>query len=186
MFKSDQISSIRMTTKSATLAPKEPQVPSKGHMLVGKGLKTLKGIEFPPNITTLDVSHNSLRNLIGCPPGITDLFCYDNELTDFTGVPAGLIRIDAHSNPIRTTKGLEVCANLKDVTLYMCELTELGGFPNSVEELNVAKNMISKILEVPTSCKTLGITCNRLPDECVDKTVDQLREMLSKGLKVSE
>lgn len=172
-----------------SLAPKEPAVPSKGFMLTGKDLKTLKGIEFPPGITTLDISHNSLTNLIGCPSQITDLYCYDNELKDFTGAPTGLILVDAHSNPIRSTKGLERCTQLKDVTMYMCELGELGGhceFPDSVEELNVAKNRISTIVSVPKACKNLGITCNPLSEDCQDKSVDQLRELLANKLKMDD
>lgn len=159
-------------------------VPSKGCIKVGQDLKTLEGINFPPGITTLDVSYNLLTSLVGCPSTVTDLYCYNNRLPNFVGAPAGLIRIDAHLNPIRSTKGLEQCTKLKEVSMYMCEMEELRGVPDSVEDLNVAKNKITKIVQIPKECKALGITCNRLEDDFVDKSVDQLREMLEKKMKL--
>lgn len=152
--------------------------PSKGCILSGKGLKTLKDVEFPPGITTLDVSHNELTSLEGCPSTITHLYAYRNQLPNFVGVPAGLKFIDAHGNPITSSKGLEACLALKTVVMYMSELSEVSGFPDSVEHLNVAANRIGKIVSLPKSIREFLYAMNRLPDEFVDKTVDELRVLL--------
>lgn len=152
--------------------------PSKGCILSDRGLKTLIGVTFPPGITTLDVSYNDLENLQGCPSDITHLFCYNNQLTDFDGAPKSLIHIDAHSNPITSSKGLENCPNVKDVCMYMCDLKEVNGFPNTICILNVAKNKITSIINLPSSCKEFLYTTNPLPDEFLNKTVDELRALI--------
>ena len=52
-----------------------------------KNLTTLKGIEFPPNITTLYCYSNQLTTLEGCPSSVKELYCYNNQLTTLEGCP---------------------------------------------------------------------------------------------------
>src|SRR5207253_1271985 len=50
--------------------------------LFNKGLTTLKGIEFPPNITKLDCDGNQLTTLEECHPTVIKLDYYKNPLVD--------------------------------------------------------------------------------------------------------
>ena len=47
-----------------------------------RNLTTLKDIEFPPSVTTLNCCGNQLTTLEGCPPSVTTLYCGGNPLID--------------------------------------------------------------------------------------------------------
>ena len=65
-----------------------------------RGLTTLKGIEFSPDITLLYCDDNRLTTLEGCPPNVTRLCCNDNQLTTLEGCPPNVISIICNNNPL--------------------------------------------------------------------------------------
>ena len=65
-----------------------------------RGLTTLKGIKFPPDVTTLYCGGNQLTTLEGCPPNVTSLYCSYNQLTTLEGCPPSVTELYCDDNPL--------------------------------------------------------------------------------------
>jgi len=106
--------------------------------LFNKGLTTLKGIEFPPNVTTFDCDGNRLTTLEGCPPSVKTLYCSYNQLITLKGCPPSVKTLYCHRNQLTTLEGCP-----PSITILYCssnQLTTLEGCPPTVIKLDYYKN----------------------------------------------
>ncbi len=105
--------------------------------------------EFCPNIVTLDVSRNSLRNLGGLSSSIRNLKVVHNQLSELTSWAhlANLQYLDISNNSIKTLAGLKHLVHLRNVKADNCGLTSLDAlkFHDGIQSLRARGNVIETI-----------------------------------------
>jgi hypothetical protein len=131
--------------------------------LRNQGIITLSEYTFPSGIIGLDVSNNSLVNLIGTPDGLDTLFVNNNPLVSLEGAASTIAKLDAKNcllttmahapsnlrdgvfinNNIIDTSDLLNCSQLGVINLRNNNITTLSGFPESIKELNIENNKIT-------------------------------------------
>src|SRR5207237_377458 len=132
-----------------------------------RNLTTLKDIDFPSNITTLNCSGNQLTTLEGCPPSVTTLYCYGNQLTTLEGCPPSVTILDCYGN----------------------QLTTLEGCPPSVTTLYCYGNQLTTLEGCPPNVTIINYSYNPLTDQYKDKTLDEIHKInrikaLKKGISL--
>src|SRR5205085_2339794 len=152
-----------------------------------KGLTTLKGIEFPPNITELYCNSNRLTTLEGCPPSITTLYCNNNRLTTLEGCPPSVTKLKCCDNQLTTLEGcppnvttLDCCGNL---------LTTLEGCPPNVIKLDCFYNQLTTLEGCPLNVTIIYCHRNMLVDPYKDKSLPEIHNInrikaLKKGISL--
>jgi hypothetical protein len=142
-------------------------------------INSLEGAIFPSTLTTLNLSWNDIQNLdrIQFPPMLTELLLNDNRLIHMSGVqfPPGLTKLDLSNSEERGDDrmgyGYNQLKSFNDVK-----------FPPSLTELNLQRNRfetLGKIIE-PTP-NVLQLIENQFP-----KIVEEYRKTLTRQSQQTE
>ncbi|CAK7272691.1 Protein nud1 [Sporothrix epigloea] len=116
----------------------------------GKNLETLHKLdEFCPQLVSLDVTGNSLRNLSGVPASVRQLRIVGNrlsELTSWTNL-ANLQYLDISNNDVKTLSGLKSLVHLRGLRADNCGLESLDGLRDhdALQTLRARDNQITSV-----------------------------------------
>uniref|UniRef100_A0A6C0LZ10 Uncharacterized protein n=1 Tax=viral metagenome TaxID=1070528 RepID=A0A6C0LZ10_9ZZZZ len=125
-----------------------------------RGLTTLVGYPFPPNVETVDCTHNDLTSLEGCPNTAIRLYCHHNRLTSLVGCPTNVEFLICSYNRMTSLTGLP-----PSVKILYCtdnEITSLVGCHLTLEELICYNNRLSSLVGCPLTIHSLYCEGNPL------------------------
>lgn len=163
--------------------------------LRNQGLLSLDEYVFPVGILGLDVSNNSLVNLIGTPNTLDTLIVNNNPLTTLDGVATTIAKLDAKNcllttldsapinlrdggfinNSIVDVSGLANCSLLRTINLRNNNITTLASFPLSLNELYIENNKITTFDGSMPNLHTLNLRKNPFNDiDGIPRTVCRL------------
>ena len=130
------------------------------------GLRSLKEVNIPEDITKLDCSDNELETLEGLEKcvNLTELYCYNNEIKILEGIYlSNLTKLNCISNKIKslncsgnvleTLEGLDKCVKLTELYCSRNELETLEGIEkcNKLTKLDCSNNKLRKLKYCPES-----------------------------------
>lgn len=123
-------------------------------------------VEIPNTIKILKMVKCSLTTLPKLPDELVELYCNENDIRELPKLPKSLKKLVCTHNPNLShtydalPEGLEFldfsCNNFKDIG------GENTSIPDSVTELGVGKNNISKIYKLPPSLRLFDCSYNNL------------------------
>lgn len=133
-------------------------------------LHSLAGVQFPHELTTLNLSHNQITSLSGVqfPPGLTELFLQHNQIASLTGVqfPPGLTLLYLRNNRITSLQGMQFLPNLQHLDLGGNQIASLAvvQFPRGLSTLDLSTNQITTLegVQFPRAISNLNIGGNPL------------------------
>ncbi|QKF94234.1 leucine-rich repeats putative ribonuclease inhibitor-like protein [Fadolivirus algeromassiliense] len=122
--------------------------------------------KYPPNITGLDISNNSLRKIDDFPQNLVEIDCSNNFLSMLPKLNDKLTKIDMSHNEI------SIFPEFPDTTIMISASTnkicEVKKLPSGIEELDLKDNKINTIdCILPPSLTTLNL-CDNLLTEMPD------------------
>ncbi|KAK4058554.1 protein phosphatase regulatory subunit Sds22 [Microbotryomycetes sp. JL221] len=148
--------------------------------LYDNSLKSVRGLEDLPALTSLDLSFNLLRSIAPLDddsaqsayayPKLDHLFLIQNKLTRIEGVRhrTSLTYLEFGGNRIRTIENLPISANLRSLFLGKNKITKLEGLEGltGLRTLSVQSNRLTKIegLDSLTSLEELYLSHNGLTE----------------------
>ena len=121
----------------------------------GRGLTTLKDVDFPENLTTLDCGFNHLTSLEHCPSSTTVLYCGGNLLTSLEHCPSSVTVLWCDSNQL--------------ISLEYC--------PSALSALWCSRNQLTSLEHCPSSLTELYCYNNPLNDEYKDLTIKEIHKL---------
>ncbi len=105
--------------------------------------------EFMPSLTTLDVSGNHLRNLVGVPSSLRHLKLMNNQLSELTSWAhlTNLQYLDLSNNKVNTLAGLSKLVHLRSLKANNCGLTCLDRLKDhdGIQSLQARGNLIEAL-----------------------------------------
>ena len=143
--------------------------------LDGKGIESLKGIEFFTNAKTIDFAENNVTFVdLSKNTELVILFCYRNQLTALDiSKNIKLKEIRCHDNQlteldVSKNKALQnlICGNNQISTIDVSnntELLDLNVIWNNLTSIDVSKNL---------KLKDIGCTCNKLTSLDISKNTE--------------
>ncbi|CAK7268690.1 Protein nud1 [Sporothrix epigloea] len=116
----------------------------------GKNLETLHKLdEFCPQLVSLDVAGNSLRNLSGVPASVRQLRIVSNKLSELTSwaTLANLQYLDISNNDVKTLSGLKSLVHLRGLKADNCGLENLDGlrYHDALQTLRARDNHFTAV-----------------------------------------
>ncbi|CAK7564489.1 MAG: Protein nud1 [Sporothrix epigloea] len=116
----------------------------------GKNLETLHKLdEFCPQLVSLDVTGNSLRNLSGVPASVRQLRIVSNKLSELTSwtTLANLQYLDISNNDVKTLSGLKSLVHLRGLKADNCGLENLDGlrYHDALQTLRARDNRFTTV-----------------------------------------
>lgn len=118
-----------------------------------QGIKSLRGIEYCSNLTSLDCSKNTLGSLdVSCFPDLTDLRCNECSLSSlYFGDSDKLVNINVDKNKLKEID-LSKMSNLKTLYANDNKFQEIGPIPSEVlKSVMVVGNNLSGVLDLSRS-----------------------------------
>ena len=191
---SNQLNSIKSLTKLENLCISNTPVSShelesicslpslKELTLYGCGLSTVEGIENAKNLTYLDLSENTLRDItpISNLSGLKELYLQGNALEDLTAL-SGLMELSVLNVSHNSLTDLSTLGSNAQLTVLNADanmLQQLGGIERltGLKKLSLAQNKLTDIsaLKACTALEELNISGNSLADISIIAEIIQL------------
>lgn len=140
--------------------------------LSGCGLSTIEGLDGARNLTYLDLSHNTLRNLGILTPMTTlaELNLQHNAVTDLSALSGleNLVKLNVGYNALHTLAPLGSCVKLQHLEADHNQLSTLSGMEklSLLQHLSVDYNQLTDVssLSGNTELVNLSIASNHITD----------------------
>ena len=147
--------------------------------------KSMEGVRFPANLTSIDLYQNQIYDLKGVqfPPNLTSLAVTSNGIESLEGVqfPPNLTILQLNNNQITNLARVQFPPNLRTLNLEHNQITHMNGvqFPPGLTELDLSHNKLKSFNEVkfPPGLTTLNLERNRL--EMLGRIIDPSPNVLS-------
>src|SRR3989344_5437376 len=115
------------------------------------GLRSLKEVNIPKDITELHCDENKIETLEGLEKcvNLTELYCSNNKLETLKGLEkcVNLTLLKCNSNKLETLEGIEKCNKLTKLDCSNNKLRKLKYCPESIEFIVYDNNPIKIQLE---------------------------------------
>jgi len=115
---------------------------------------------LPPNILTLNVSHNQITKIRNLPPNISNLSIFSNYIGKLENLPQGITKLNISYNKIGELKNLPPNISILDISHN--KINKLENLPPNISILDISYNKIVKLENLTQSISTLDINCNQI------------------------
>jgi len=147
---------------------------------------------FPPNITMLYCSNNSISKIENLPITLTDLDCENNNITKLDNLPPRLHSLNCSNNKITSLDKLPLT-----VDFLLCEnnlLTSLDKLPSNLYRLACSNNKITRLDKLPANIIRLYCSHNQLSElkylpvklEYIDCSFNNINKIYNLPSNISE
>ncbi|HVD99351.1 MAG TPA: T9SS type A sorting domain-containing protein [Cytophagaceae bacterium] len=123
------------------------------------GITNLTGIQYFPNLITLDASGNSLSNLPTLPSSLLTLNVANNTITTFPALPTGLTNLNFSGNGYSGTIP-SLPSGITTLDLSNNSITSLPSLPSSIQTLDCSHNQLATLPSLPNSLCSLIANTN--------------------------
>lgn len=125
-------------------------------------IKIFDGDKFN-NLTILNVSHNNLTEFV-FPPNIQSIDLSHNALSLVDNFPKSLVGINLDHNILTYLPVLN--CGLKILWCQHNKLRSLGDLPYTIDNINASNNIIKRVTQLPSQLINLDLSDNGLEDIC--------------------
>jgi uncharacterized repeat protein (TIGR01451 family) len=125
-------------------------------------ISNLDGVQYFPQLTTLDCSHNNLTSLPNWPQYLSTLICSYNNLSSLSNLPFGLTLLACDNNNLTSIQDFP--PSLVDIVCGVNNLTSLPTLPSGLTYLRCDDNDLTSLPALPNSLGTLNAANNNLTE----------------------